>query len=58
MSVVEIVLIMIGAGIFLLGYFLPAGKKEADDEVQLISEAEIRRMVEGETETVRQRFPI
>ncbi len=55
MSVVEIVLIMIGAGIFLLGYFLPAGKKEADDEVQLISEAEIRRMVEGETETVRQK---
>jgi len=51
----EIVLIIIGAGIFLLGYLLPGRKKDADGEVQLISEAEIRKMVEGETETVRQR---
>ncbi len=55
MSVIEIVLIIIGAGIFLLGYFLPAGKKDADEEVQLISEAEIRKLVEGETETVREK---
>ena len=46
MSVIEIVLIIIGAGIFLLGYLLPAGKKDVDGEVQLISEAEIRKMVE------------
>ena len=39
--------------LFLLGYLLPAGKKDADEEVQLISEAEIRKLVEGETETVR-----
>lgn len=56
MSVIEIVLVIIGAGIFLLGYFLPAGKrKDANEEVQLISEAEIRKLVEGETETVRVR---
>lgn len=56
MSVIEIVLIIVGAGVFLLGYFLPAGKKKnADEEVQLISEAEIRKMVENETETVRER---
>ena len=55
MSVIEIVLIIIGAGIFLLGYLLPAGKKDADTEVQLISEAEIRKLVEGETEKVRER---
>ncbi len=56
MSVIEIVLIIIGAGVFLLGYFLPAGKKrDTDGEIQLISEAEIRKMVEGETETVRER---
>lgn len=56
MSVIEIVLIIIGAGVFLLGYFLPAGKrKDADEEVQLISEDEIRKLVEGETETVRVR---
>lgn len=55
MSVTEIVLIIIGAGIFLLGYLLPAGKRNKEEEVQLISEAEIRKMVEGETETVRQK---
>ena len=52
---IEIVLIIIGAGVFLLGYLLPAGKKDADKEVQLISEAEIRKLVEGETETVREK---
>lgn len=56
MSVIEIVLIIIGAGVFLLGYFLPTGKKDADEEVQLISEAEIRKLVEGETETVREKI--
>lgn len=52
---IEFVLIIIGAGVFLLGYLLPAGKKDADEEVQLISEAEIRKLVEGETETVREK---
>ncbi len=56
MSVIEIVLVIIGAGIFLLGYFLPAGKKNTDEEVQLISEAEIRRLVEGESESVREKI--
>lgn len=56
MSVTEIVLIIIGAGIFLLGYLLPAGKKDVDEEVQLISEAEIRKLVEGEAESVRERI--
>lgn len=55
MSVIEIVLIIIGAGIFLLGYLLPAGKKNVDEEVQLISEAEIRKLVEGEAESVREK---
>lgn len=56
MSVIEIVLIIIGAGVFLLGYFLPAGKKDVDEEVQLISEDEIRKLVEGEAENVRERI--
>ena len=55
MSVIEIVLIIIGAGVFLLGYLLPAGKKDVDEEVQLISEAEIRKLVDSETERVRDR---
>lgn len=56
MSVIEIVLIIIGAGLFLLGYFLPAGKRDMDEEVKLISEDEIRKLVEGEAESVRERI--
>ncbi|MCM1268247.1 MAG: DUF6115 domain-containing protein [Bacteroidales bacterium] len=55
MSVIEIVLIVVGVGILIVGYLLPAGKKDTDEEVQLISEAEIRKLVEGEAETVRER---
>lgn len=55
MSVIEIVLIIIGAVILFLGYILPAGKKEPDQETERISEAEIKRMVEDETDTVRQK---
>lgn len=55
MSVIEIVLIVVGAVILIVGYLLPAGKRNADEEVQLISEAEIRKLVEGEAETVRER---
>lgn len=56
MSIIEIVLIIIGAVIFLLGYLLPSGKRDVDEEVQLISEAEIRKLVEGEAEGVRERI--
>lgn len=55
MSVIEIVLIVVGAVILIVGYLLPAGKRDTDEEVQLISEAEIRKLVEGEAETVRER---
>lgn len=56
MSVTEIIMIIIGVGIFLLGYFMPARKKEASEGVQLISEAEVRRMVEAEVKDVRQKI--
>lgn len=55
MGVIEIVLIVVGVVILIVGYLLPAGKRDADEEVQLISEAEIRKLVEGEAETVRER---
>lgn len=55
MGVIEIVLIVVGVIILIVGYLLPAGKRDTDEEVQLISEAEIRRLVEGEAETVRER---
>lgn len=56
MSATEIVMVIIGVGIFLLGYFMPARKKDADEGVQLISEAEVRRMVEAEVKDVREKI--
>ena len=53
MSATEIVLIVIGAVIFLLGYLMPARKKDIDEEVQLISEDEIRKLVSVEAEHVK-----
>ena len=53
MGATEIVLIVIGALIFLLGYLMPARKKDIDEEVQLISEDEIRKLVSIETEHVK-----
>lgn len=56
MSATEIILIVIGAAIFLLGYLMPARKKDIDEEVQLISEDEIRKLVASETEQVKDRI--
>lgn len=56
MSALEIVLVIIGVVIFLLGYLLPARKKNLDEEVQLISEDEVRKMVAGEIEGARDKI--
>ena len=48
MSATEIILIVIGVAIFLLGYLMPARKKDIDEEVQLISEDEVRKLINGE----------
>lgn len=56
MSATEIVLIVIGAVIFLLGYLMPARKKDIDEEVQLISEDEVRKMVSSEVGHVKDRI--
>ncbi|RKI85704.1 hypothetical protein D7V83_03195 [bacterium 0.1xD8-71] len=56
MSATEIIMIIIGVGVFLLGYFLPARKKDVNEGVQLISEAEVRRMVEAEVKDVREKI--
>lgn len=55
MSATEIILIVIGVLIFLLGYLMPVRKKDLDEEVQLISEDEVRRMVDDEAEHVKER---
>lgn len=56
MSAMEIVLIIMGVVIFLLGYLLPGSKKKPDEEVQMISEDEVRKMVEGEIEGARDKI--
>ncbi len=56
MSATEIILIVIGAAVFLLGYLMPARKKDIDEEVQLISEDEVRRLIAGETENVKDKI--
>lgn len=56
MSAAEIILIVIGVAIFLLGYLMPARKKDLDEEVRLISEDEVRKMVAGEMEHVKEKI--
>lgn len=56
MSATEIILIVIGVVFFLLGYLMPARKKDMDEEVQLISEDEVRKMVFAEVENVKDRI--
>ena len=56
MSAMEIVLLIMGVVIFLLGYLLPGSKKKPDEEVQMISEDEVRKMVAGEIESARDKI--
>jgi len=56
MGATEIILIVIGAVVFLLGYLLPARKKDLDEEVRLISEDEVRKLVSGEADHVRDKI--
>ena len=56
MGVTEFILVAVGVVVFLLGYLLPAKKKDMDEEVQMISEDEIRRLIAGETEKVKDRI--
>lgn len=56
MSATEIILIVIGAVVFLLGYLMPARKKDIDEEVQLISEDEIRKLVSAEVDHVKEQI--
>lgn len=56
MSATEIILIVIGVAVFLLGYLMPARKKDIDEEVQLISEDEVRKLVAAEEEHVKDKI--
>ncbi len=54
MSITEIILIIVGVIIFALGYLLPAKKKDMDEDVQLISEDEVRKLVSQEVEGAKE----
>ncbi|MBO5209205.1 MAG: hypothetical protein J6B68_07670 [Lachnospiraceae bacterium] len=54
MSIIEIILIIVGIVIFALGYLLPARKKDMDEDVQLISEDEVRKLVAQEVEGAKE----
>lgn len=56
MSATEIILIVIGAVIFLLGYLMPAGRKDTGEEAQAIGEGEISKMVDTEIERAKGRI--
>ena len=53
MSITEIILIIAGVIIIIMGYLLPAKKKEIDIDYQLISEDEIRKLIDKEVESVK-----
>lgn len=54
MNITEIILILAGVIVMLLGYILPAGKKDLDDDLQLISEDEVRKLIDKEVEGVKE----
>ncbi|MCM1086811.1 MAG: DUF6115 domain-containing protein [Muribaculaceae bacterium] len=54
MGVTEIILIIAGVIAFALGYILPTRKRNMDEELQLISEDEVRKLIDRETEGVKE----
>lgn len=49
----EIFLIIVGIVIFALGYFIPDGKNDMDDDIRLIGEDEVRKMIDKELDGVQ-----
>ena len=56
MSATEIILIVIGVAVFLFGDLMPARRKDIEEEVQLISEDEVRKLVTAEVEHVKDKI--
>lgn len=53
MSATEIILIISGVIILALGYMVPARKKDIDEDLQLVSEDEARKLIDKEMEDVK-----
>lgn len=54
MSITEIILIIAGVIVLALGYLLPAKKKDIDEDIQLIGEDEVRKLVSKEVEGTKE----
>ena len=54
MSITEIVLIIVGAIVLALGYLLPARKRDTEEDIQLIGEDEVRKLVSKEVEGTKE----
>lgn len=54
MSATEIILIIAGVIILVLGYMVPAKKKDMDEDLQLVSEDEARKLIDKEMEDVKE----
>lgn len=54
MSITEIILIIVGAIVLALGYLLPARKRNPEEDIQLIGEDEVRKLVSREVEGTKE----
>ena len=54
MSITEIILIIAGVIVLALGYLLPPKKKDVDEDIQLIGEDEVRKLVTKEVEGTKE----
>lgn len=55
MNAMEIILLIVGAIIFIAGYFVPVKKEELQEETKEQLEKEIKEMVSNEMETVKEK---
>lgn len=53
MEVMEIVLLMVGAVVFILSFILPVKKEEISEETQAVAKEEIKTMISKEMDNVR-----
>ena len=53
MEVMEIVLLIVGAVVFILSFVLPVKKEEISEETQAVAKEEIKTMISKEMDNVR-----
>lgn len=53
MSAMEVILLILGAGLFVASYIIPEKKEEADRRTRALARTEIQKMVSGEMEEIK-----